>query len=60
MEQPTPLELRRFLEVVEQLDHFESMQRHIRGYGAFDPAELPVPEVVTTLAWLRELAAAKQ
>jgi len=56
MKQPGRRKIKRFLDVIEQLDRYEATQRHIRGRGAGIPGPLPVPEVVEVLSWLKELA----
>jgi hypothetical protein len=56
MNQPSPKTIARFVQVFETLSHFESSHRFTRKYGAFKEAELPIPEVVETLGWLRILS----
>jgi hypothetical protein len=55
MNQPSPKTIARFIEVFETFSHFESTQRFTRKYGAFKENELPIPEVVETIEWLRSL-----
>lgn len=55
MDKPTPKEIEKFLEVVDKLDRFECLQRTIRGAGA-GISPMPVPEVVKTIAWLKDQA----
>ena len=54
---PTPTEIRVYLDAMEKLSDFEVSHRHTRGWGAFDPASLPIPEAVTVKAWLETMAA---
>ena len=54
---PTPAEIRVYLDAMEKLSDFEISHRHTRGWGAFDPASLPIPEAVTVKAWLETMAA---
>ena len=56
MKQPSRRTIRKFLDVIEQLDRYEATQRHIRGVGAGIPGPMPVPEVVDVLSWLKDLA----
>lgn len=52
---PTNQEIQRFLEIFKKLNDFEATQRHIRGYGAFLPGEIPSPETIKVLKWLNDL-----
>ena len=52
-DRPTKDETLIFLEVFDRLAQFEAEQRMIRGYGVFKTQELPIPEVVVTLNWLK-------
>lgn len=56
MKHPSRRTIKKFLSVIEQLDHYETTQRHIRGVGAGIPGPLPVPEVVEVLSWLKDLS----
>lgn len=56
-DQPSKQEIAEFVEAFKKLDRYEAQQRTIRGYGVFRPEECPVPAVVKTLAWLKDLAA---
>jgi hypothetical protein len=51
--QPTKQELLRFIEVFDALCNFEALQRAVRSQGVFNPKDLPIPEVVKVLAWLK-------
>lgn len=55
---PAQADFQKFVEVFDTLNGFEVNQRAIRGYGAFDEKELPMPEVVRVVAWLREFCGA--
>ena len=50
----------RFLEVWERLAKFEANQRAIRGYGAFEEKDLPIPAAITVIQWLKNLAGQEQ
>ena len=52
---PSREELLRFLECVNDLSQFEVETRLMRGYGVFREQELPIPEVVGVMTWLRGL-----
>ena len=54
---PTPAEIRHYLDTIAALDRFEAQHRYTRGWGAFDPADLPIPAVVKVSAWLEAQAA---
>lgn len=56
MKKPTKEEIARFVQVFDLLSRFEAQQRLIRRMGALNPEGLPIPEVVTVLAWLRHMA----
>ena len=43
-----------FVRTFEVLTNFEATQFVIRGYGAFDRKDLPIPEVRRVLDWLKE------
>lgn len=51
---PSKADIKRFLECFRRLDGFESSQRAIRGYGAFDPVidQSPDPSVTRVMEWL--------
>jgi hypothetical protein len=55
---PTKKEIRRFIEVVDKLSKFEAEQRTIRGWGAWSERTdtLPIPEAITVMNWLKDLA----
>jgi hypothetical protein len=55
---PTREDAARFVEIFEALNSFEASQFSIRGYGAFDRRNTPVPDpsVMRVLAWLKERA----
>jgi len=55
VEKPTKEEITKFIDVFEDLCAFEGQQRFIRGYGAFEEKDLPFPEVVKTLEWLKKI-----
>ena len=55
MNQPSPKTIARFVQVFETLSHFESSHRFTRKYGAFKEDELPIPEVIETVEWLKSL-----
>lgn len=52
---PTAVELCEFLSVYERLEKFEVQQRCIRGYGAFDESDLPIPAAQKVIGWLRSM-----
>lgn len=54
IEKPTSEEIKIFLEIFDKLANFESQQRFIRGNAVFEKSELPIPEVVKVINWLRE------
>lgn len=56
--EPSASDFAHFIEIFKRLDSFESSQRHIRGYGAFNPDTQPMPDpiVVQVLDWLKEKA----
>lgn len=56
MDQPSKEEIRVFLAAFDKLDSFEAQQRTVRGHGAFNPNELPIPACVTVVKWLRVIA----
>jgi len=53
---PSNADLKVFLDTVAKLDLFEAEHRHRHGWGTFDPATLPILEVVRTVAWLVMIA----
>jgi len=53
--QPTPEEIKKFLDIVSKLDNFEAEHRMIRGWGILSDETLPIPEVVTVMNWLKGL-----
>lgn len=56
MNQPSPNEVAEFLGAYERLSKFEATHRLIRGHGAFDAKELPIPACIKTIKWLYEVA----
>lgn len=50
---PSPEDIRIFLDAFKKLDEFECRTRLIREHGAFNSEVLPIPAVVTVLAWLK-------
>ncbi len=55
MTQPTKQELKKFLELFDKLIKFEADQRKVRGYSCFTEQDLPFPEIIKVIAWLKEL-----
>lgn len=53
-ERPSKEEAEKFVEVFDKVCQYEAMQRHIRGYGAFNEYELPFPEVVKVMSWFKD------
>lgn len=56
---PTKEEIKKFLEVFDTLNEFEASQRRLRGYGALNENELPIPEVLKVYEWLENLRNSK-
>ena len=54
MQKPSNEELKKFIEVFDELSKFEAQTRHNRGVLCFTDRELPIPEVVKVCTWLRE------
>jgi hypothetical protein len=54
--EPSVDEIHEFLDAFKKLDEFECRTRLIRGHGAFNSAELPIPAVVTVMVWLKKKA----
>ena len=54
MEKLTKEEIKIALNAINRLCIFECEQRHIRGYGVFSKKDLPVPELVKLIEWLKE------
>lgn len=50
---PTKEEFEKFITVIERLSSFEAEHRYIRGWGMLNEAELPIPEVVNVVTWLK-------
>lgn len=56
MRQPGRRKIKIFLDVFNKLDQFEATQRYIRGNNPLIEGQLPVPEVVEVVSWLKDLA----
>jgi hypothetical protein len=54
MKNPTTEDLKKFMDVFDELCKFEAQTRHNRGYGCFKDSDLPIQEVVKVCSWLRE------
>lgn len=50
---PTKAEIAAFVQVFDLLSSFEAQQRQFRARGLFKEGDLPIPAIVTVLAWLR-------
>ena len=50
---PTKEEFDKFITVIERLSSFEAEHRCIRGWGMLNEADLPIPEVVNVVRWLK-------
>lgn len=57
MDEPVGDDLKAFLDVWNRLCNFEASQRYIRGYGAFNPNELPIPAAVRVIKWMEQRVA---
>lgn len=53
MREPNPQEISKFLDLFSKLDNFEAMNRHIRGWGILKAEELPLPEIMNVMRWLK-------
>lgn len=53
IKEPSKEEFIKFLKVTFTAFQFEAQQRQIRGYGAFKEEDLPVPEVVAIINWIK-------
>lgn len=54
MKQPAKEDLIKFVSVFETLALFEAQHRAPYGHGIFSNEELPIPEVMRVITWMKE------
>ena len=57
MNLPTKEEIKKFLDVFDSLSKFEAEHRVLRNWGLWNESELPFPEVLKVVAWLKNIEA---